>query len=89
MLNLTQDIQSLTTFKRDTVGSLKRLKKSGRPLVLTVQGRAAAVVMTAERYQEMAEQLDTISALRRGMAQARKGLGTPAEEFFAALEREP
>lgn len=86
MLNVSQDIQSLTTFKRDTTDALKRIRKSGRPLVLTVQGKAEAVVMSAETYQEMAEQLDTLTSIRRGLAQARRGLGSTVDEVFARLE---
>lgn len=87
MINVSRDIESLTSFKRDTADALKRVKKSGRPLVLTVQGKAEAVVMSAEAYQEMAEQLDTLTAIRRGLAQARRGLGRGVDEVFADLER--
>jgi len=88
MINVSRDIRSLTTFKRDTAGSLKQLKKSGRPLVLTVQGKAEVVVMSAETYQEMAEQLDTLTAIRKGLAQARRGLGRSVEMVFGEMERE-
>ena len=39
MIDVTQDIQSMTTFKRNSSGLMKRLKKTGRPLVLTVKGK--------------------------------------------------
>ena len=45
MIDVTQDIHSLTTFKRHSSGLMKRMKKTGRPLVLTVKGKAEAVVM--------------------------------------------
>lgn len=85
MINVSKDIQSLTTFKRDTTEALKQIKKSGRPLVLTVQGRAEAVVMSAESYHYMAEQLDTLTAIRRGLEQAKRGLGRGVDEVFTAL----
>lgn len=52
MINL-QDIHSLTEFARNTRVFAKRLKKTGRPTVLTVNGRAEFVVQEAESYQRL------------------------------------
>jgi prevent-host-death family protein len=51
MLDITKDIQSLTTFRRRSGDFMKQLKKSKRPVVLTVKGKAAAIVQDAEAYQ--------------------------------------
>ena len=51
MLDITKDIQSLTTFRRRSGDFLKQLKKSKRPVVLTVNGKAAAIVQDATAYQ--------------------------------------
>ena len=47
MLNLSRDIDSLTSFKRDTSGFLERLKKTGEPVILTINGKAELVVQDA------------------------------------------
>ena len=88
MIDVTQDIHSLTTFKRNSSGLMKRMKKTGRPLVLTVNGKAEAVLLDAKDYQHVAEHLDAVASIRRGLAQARKGAGRPANEVFDELERE-
>src|SRR5712692_227891 len=88
MIDVTQDIHSLTTFKRNSSGLMKHMKKTGRPLVLTVKGKAEAVVLDAAAYQGIASQLDAVASIRRGLAQARKGAGRPADEVFDELERE-
>jgi prevent-host-death family protein len=88
MIDVTQDIHSMTAFKRNSSGLMKLMKKTGRPLVLTVNGKAEAVVINATAFQEVAEQLDTIASIRRGLAQARKGLGRPVDEVFDDLERQ-
>src|SRR3981081_3216496 len=49
MLDLTKDIQSLTTFRRQSGDFMKQLKKTKRPVVLTVNGKAAAVVQDGRR----------------------------------------
>jgi prevent-host-death family protein len=88
MIDATQDIQSMTMFKRNTNALMKRIKKTGRPLILTVKGRAEAVVIDAASYQAVADHLDTIASIRRGLAQANKGMGRSADEVFDDLERE-
>ena len=53
MLDITKDIQSLTTFRRRPGDFMRQMKKSKRPVVLTVRGKAAAVVQDAESYQRL------------------------------------
>jgi PHD/YefM family antitoxin component YafN of YafNO toxin-antitoxin module len=87
MIDISRDIHSLTAFKRDTNGLMKRMRKNGRPLVLTLKGRAEAVVLDPVMYQRLAEYRDTVEGIRRGLAQARKGLGQSVDEVFDEIER--
>ena len=48
---LTKDIQSLTTFRRRSGDFMKQLKKTKRPVVLTVKGKAAAIVPSESSWQ--------------------------------------
>lgn len=50
MLDLANDIRSLSDFKRNTVALLDRLRESGHPLVLTINGKAELVVQDAAAY---------------------------------------
>ena len=88
MINVSEDIHSVTAFKRDTSAMMKKLRKTGRPLVLTVKGKAEMVMLDPAMYQYVAEQLDTIASIRRGLEEARKGLGRPIDEVFAEIEAE-
>jgi len=88
MINVSEDIQSVTAFKRNTNGMMKKLRKTGRPLVLTVKGKAEMVVLDPVTYQHVADHLDTIASIRRGLEQAQKGLGRPVDEVFDELEKE-
>ena len=65
MLDITKDIQSLTTFRRRSGDFMKQIKKSKRPVVLTVNGKAAAVVQDAEAYQRL---LDVAASADAGKA---------------------
>ena len=88
MIDISQDIYSLTSFKRDTVGLMKRIKKTRRPHVLTVKGKAEAVIMDPVVYQRLADRLDAVEGIRRGLAQAKKGLGRSVDEVFDAIEKD-
>jgi len=89
MLDITKDIQSLTTFRRRSGEFLKQLKKSKRPVVLTVKGKAAAIVQDAEAYQrllDIAAQSDAEEGIRQGLEDIREGKVRPAREFFDDFE---
>jgi prevent-host-death family protein len=89
MLDITKDIHSLTTFRRRSGDFMKQLKRSKRPVILTVKGKAAAIVQDAEAYQrllDIAARADAREGIRQGLEEARQGKGRDVEEFFADFE---
>jgi prevent-host-death family protein len=89
MIDLTKDIQSLTTFRRQSGEFLRQLKKTKRPVVLTVNGKAAAIVQDAAAYQrllDIAAGVDDEKGIRQGLKDAKAGRIRPAREFFAEFE---
>ncbi len=82
------DIHSLTEFQRDAKTHIKQLKRTGRPAVLTVNGKAAVVVQDASAYQAMPELIDraeAIAGIQRGLDSVNLGEGHLADEIFARL----
>jgi PHD/YefM family antitoxin component YafN of YafNO toxin-antitoxin module len=64
---------------------MKQLKKSKRPVVLTVNGKAAAVVQDAEAYQrllDIAAHADAEEGIRQGLENAKEGKLRPARQLF-------
>jgi len=55
-----EDIGSLTDFARNTRAHLDRLRRSGRPELLTVNGKAEVVVQNAAAYQRLIELLEKL-----------------------------
>jgi len=53
MFNISRDIHSLSSFKRNTLEFIAQMKQTGKPVVLTVNGKAELVVEDAESYQQM------------------------------------
>lgn len=68
MINLNQDIQSLSTFKRNTNELINQMKQTGNPLILTVNGKVELVVQDAASYQKILDyikQLETIIEIKK------------------------
>ncbi|MBE9248548.1 type II toxin-antitoxin system Phd/YefM family antitoxin [Dolichospermum sp. LEGE 00240] len=70
MINLSRDIQSLSTFKRNTNELINQMKETGNPMVLTVNGKAELVVQDAAAYQKLMdtlEKLETLIGIKKGL----------------------
>jgi prevent-host-death family protein len=88
MLDIANDIQSLSHFKRNTAQVIKQMRKSGNPVVLTVNGKAEAVVQDAAAYQRLmgvVEQAEMMEFLREAKADADAGRTVPARKFLKSL----
>jgi prevent-host-death family protein len=88
MLDIAKDIQSLSHFKRNSAAVMKRLRKSGSPLVLTVNGKAEAVIQDAAAYQRLlslVERAEMLEFLQQARADADAGRTVPAREFLESL----
>jgi prevent-host-death family protein len=87
MIDLNE-IHSLTEFQRNTKEHLERLKKSGKPQVLTVNGKAEVVVQDVQSYQLLLEEIDKLEALagiRRGLEEVENGKTASADEVFTRM----
>ncbi|OHC73934.1 MAG: prevent-host-death protein [Rhodospirillales bacterium RIFCSPLOWO2_02_FULL_58_16] len=88
-MDITKDIRPLTEFKRDTTRFMSHLKETGRPSILTVNGKPSLVIMDAQAWQDIQDQIEyvnTVSAIRKGLSQARSGQGAEASDFFDQLD---
>lgn len=83
------DIHPLTGFLRDHKSHLERLHATGRPEVLTVNGRARVVVQDAEAYQKLMDLVDSIQTeaiLRERITSLDAGeAGVPAEQVLREM----
>jgi|SRR5882762_9799861 len=90
MFDIKRDIQAMTTFRRNPAKFLSHLKKSKKPLILTVNGKAEAVVQDAEAYQrllDIAAQADEKEGVRQGVEDFKKGRVRPAREALEEFRR--
>jgi len=90
MLDINSDINSLSNFKRNTPEFLRRLKESGHPIVLTINGKAELVVQDTASYQkllELAERAERLDALRASIEDMRAGKVTPVEDMLTEMKQ--
>jgi prevent-host-death family protein len=88
VLNLSDDIHPLTEFKRNSADMVKQMKKTKRPLVLTVNGKAELVIQDARSYQLLLERLDrleAVQAVREGEKDMEEGRVHDARVALEAL----
>ena len=90
-MDITKDIQPMTTFRNHSAEIMQHLKKTKRPVVLTVNGKAAAVLQDAEAYQrllDLAAEASAEEGIRQGLEDMAHGRTRPAEEVFDELRAE-
>jgi prevent-host-death family protein len=90
-MNVVRDIQTLSTFKRQSTKFVKQVQVTREPLVLTINGVAELVVLDAESYQvlsDMKERAEALVGVREGLAQARCGEVIAMEQVLSDLGKQ-
>lgn len=81
MIDLNQ-IHPVTDFVRNYKSLLSRIKETGHPEVLTINGKPEYVILDAKSYQAVANELEQrrfIHAINEGIESMKAGRGEPAE----------
>ncbi|MBN3951539.1 MAG: type II toxin-antitoxin system Phd/YefM family antitoxin [Nostoc sp.] len=90
MLNISRDIHSLSSFKRNTLEFLQQMKQTGKPVVLTVNGKAELVVQDAESYQKLLDalaRLEAIAGIKQGLEDVEAGRTSTLREFEQEMQQ--
>lgn len=75
-------------FQRDMHEHVDRLRQTGRPTVLTVDGKAELVVHSAAAYQRLMERLEyaeTVVGILKGREDIERGDTLPLDEAFERI----
>ena len=90
-MDITKDIQPMTAFRNHSAAFMAHLRETKRPVILTVNGRAAAVVQDAEAYQhllDLAGEASAAEGIRQGLEDLANGRTRPAREVFDEIREE-
>ena len=80
-------IRPVSDFSRKPAEHIKRLKKTGKPEVLTVNGKAELVIQDAKSYEEMVTLLHSLKQIAQSKKEHDTGKGTSANKAFSRLSK--
>ena len=81
-LSITEDIRSITDLKRNTNSVLDQIHKTKRPVVLTVNGKAEAVIIDAKEFEKMSNAFSLLKLLASAEEDISNGRYQEARIFF-------
>jgi len=83
---LAEDLITDQELLADLGGALHRQSESGRPMVVTHEGRAAAVLMTPEMFDSLTEQKEIVLCVLQGLHDAMSGNLVEDDEVWADID---
>mgnify|MGYP001545013743 CR=1 FL=1 len=84
-MNISQNIISLSDFKNKASKMLHEIQSSRRPLVITQNGKAAAVLISPADFDLLTEQVRFVDAVQRGLTDVQHGRMLPDEDLDKVL----
>jgi len=87
-LQLSEDILPIGEFKTHASRVLRKMQESQRPVVITQNGRPAAVLITPEEFDAFHERERFMAAVREGLADIEAGRLLDPEEVRRQLDAE-
>ena len=80
------EIIPVSDLRQDAAGVLKRVRKSHEPLIVTQRGRAAAVMLSLESYEQVDRERQLLRQLLRGEREIVAGDGYDLQSVLAEAD---
>ena len=87
-VQVSQDILPVGELKTHTSRVLRQLRTAQRPIVITLNGKPAAVLITPEEFDRLYERERFVEAVNRGLADAEAGRVVDDEVLSGELDAE-
>lgn len=81
------NIRPLTDFRNKMKEYIKELNENKRPIVLTQHGKSAAVLLDAEKFQEMQDQIEFMRNVVQGLEDYKNNRVHSVQEAFDAVDK--
>jgi prevent-host-death family protein len=85
-MNLTEDIQPVTYLKGNAAHLLQQVNETRRPVVITQNGVARAVLQDTASYESMRNAIAMLKLMVQGENDIREGRLSGQEEVFNRIE---
>lgn len=86
-MNSKEDIRPISYIKANAAEILAQVNETHRPVYVTQNGEAKAVLVDAESYEKMRKALGLLKLLAQGEQDIASGQVLPQEDFFADLDQ--
>ena len=79
----TPKIVPISYLRQDATNIVKRVTTSREPIFITQRGRAAAVMVSMQTYEETQQELEILRMLAKGEQEIEAGVGFDMDAVFA------
>jgi len=86
-MDLKEDIKSVTELKTHPADIISQVNRTHRPMIITQNGRAQAVVQDIDSYEKTRKALLLLKLAAQGEAQIRKGHFKTQKDVAAYFEK--
>lgn len=84
--NLARDLVPVKEFRSNMANYIRQVSESGRPVVITQRGRAAAVLIEPSVLDEIEETAEVVRSVMRGLEDAAANNTVSSQQLFTELE---
>ncbi len=74
-IQLDKDIQPLSEFRSKVAFYFEKVKKTKRPLIITQNGKSAAILLDVSEYEAMIDKIEVLEDIRLAEKQISGGKG--------------
>jgi len=85
-VSIIEDIKPVSELKRHTREIFEQLHRTGRPVVITVNGKPDVVLLSAKVFEDKLKALNLANLLKEGENDLRAKRIRPARVFLAKLK---
>ncbi|MDA8211588.1 MAG: type II toxin-antitoxin system Phd/YefM family antitoxin [Clostridia bacterium] len=87
-MNLKEDIRPISYIKANAAEILEQVNETHRPIYVTQNGEAKAVLLDTESYEKMKKTIGLLKLLTQSERDIVDGKVLPQDIFFASLDSE-
>jgi prevent-host-death family protein len=86
-MNIKEDIRPISYIKAHAADILSQVTENKRPIYITQNGEARAVLLDADSFQEMRKALGLLKIVAQGENDVRSGKTVQQEDVFSRIEK--
>ncbi len=87
-MRLSEDIKPLTYVETHSAALIKELNTNKRPIVITQDGTAKAVLLDIDSYEKQKNTLLMLKLVAQGEHEIKNGLFVEQGEFFKKMDKQ-